>query len=114
LKCQINKVVKPDKRKGLIGNYCQTIFRICTIPDKVLKGFYYKFNEEEFELRRNLIQALKRATGDYDEIKPRDLADLVHGLSNFYTASDEKTRIYCKKQLKILAKRSALKMPKMG
>jgi hypothetical protein len=29
-------------------------------------------------------------------------------------SGDDKTKTYCKKQLKILAKRSALKMPKMG
>jgi hypothetical protein len=65
-------------------------------------------------MRIKLITGLKVATDEYAEIKPRDLADLVHGISNFYIASDDKTKTFCKKQLKILAKRSALKMPKMS
>ena len=58
---------------------------------------------------------MKKNTVDYDEIKPRDLVDLTVGVSNLFTAiKDEKTRIFCTKELRVLAKRCALKLGKMN
>jgi hypothetical protein len=58
---------------------------------------------------------LRKNTEDFDEIKPRDLVDLTLAVSNLTISSkDEKIRVFCDKQLKVLAKRCALKMGKMN
>ena len=58
---------------------------------------------------------LKDNTDDYREIKPRDLSDTVSAFANLYLAAkDEKTQIFCRKELKALVGICSKKMGKMN
>ena len=69
------------------------------------------YTEEEFMLRRKLIEELQQASNDYLDLKGRDLCDVVKTVVNVQLMtmySPQLSKSFTDKQLRVLAKRTAL------
>ena len=108
----LNLVTNKDKRAGVLGNYVQILQSVCALRKDFSEGrLYLPYNEEEFMLRRKLIEELQQASNDYLDLKGRDLCDVVKTVVNVRLMtmySPQLSSSFTEKQLRVLAKRTAL------
>ena len=75
------------------------------------------YSEEQFSLRKKLIENLQDASDDYRALKGRDLCDVVKSIVNvrmMMLYSPELSASFTDRQLRVLAKRVALSLGTMS
>ena len=79
----INLVTNRFKRAGVLGNYVQILMSICALrKDFKDSRLYVPYSDEQFMLRKSLIEALQQESNDYLDLKGRDLCDVVKAVVN--------------------------------
>ena len=106
------------KRTGILGNYSQILLSVCALQkDFKQSKLYVPYNEEQFSLRKKLIDALQMSSNDYLDLKGRDLCDVVKSVVNIKVMtlySPQLSQKWTDRQLRVLAKRSALALGSMS
>ena len=114
----IDLVTNKNKRAGVLGNYVQILLSICALrKDFKDSKLYVPYNMEQFTIRQKLIDALRIASNDYVDLKGRDLCDAVKIIVNvrlMMLHSPQVSYNFTEKQLRVLAKRTALAMGSMS
>ena len=114
----IDLVTNKNKRAGVLGNYVQILLSICALrKDFRDSKLYVPYNMEQFTIRQKLIDALRIASNDYVDLKGRDLCDAVKIIVNvrlMMLHSPQVSYNFTEKQLRVLAKRTALAMGSMS
>ncbi len=78
---------------------------------------YVPYTEEQFQLRKQLVEALQQSSNDYLDLKGRDLSDVVKSVVNLRLMTmnaPELSYNFTEKQLRVLAKRTALALGSMN
>ena len=114
----IDLVTNKYKRAGVLGNYVQILLSVCSLhKDFKDSKLYVPYNMEQFTIRQKLIDALRVASNDYVDLKGRDLCDVVKIIVNvrlMMLHSPQVSYNFTEKQLRVLAKRTALAMGSMS
>jgi len=113
----LNLVTNKEKRAGVLGNYCQTLLAVCALrKDFRHSRLNVPLTDDEFQLRKQLIEELQQASNDYLDLKGRDLCDAVKAVVNVSLMTMHEPQLgqnFCERQLRVLAKRTALALGSM-
>ena len=114
----LNLVSNRYKRVGVLGNYVQIVMSVCALrKDFKDSRLYVPYTEEQFIIRKKLIEALQLASNDYLDLKGRDLCDVVKAVVNTRMMTLHLPQMsygFTERQLRVLAKRTALALGSMS